>query len=360
MENQPLAVIVLAASPGRRMLSQQPKVLHPLAGLPLAAHVLHTLTSIAPARTVLVVGKGIEQVRVALGSHYGPDNNLLLEYASQEDQLGTGHAVLMAEPLLRDHKGPILVLYGDTPLLRAETLASMLSRHRQGSASLTLLTCIAADPTGYARVARDQNGALLGVIEERSATLVQRAISEVNSGVYLFDSAWLWPHIEMIEVNPQGEYYLADLVGMAIQEEQSRKPARPDTSRRTPSSIITFTLEGLDEVLGIKTRAQLSRAEQIVQQRLRQKWMDNGVTIFLPDTVYLGMDVAIGSDTVLYPGVVLEGKTIIGAGCVIGPNTYINNSTVEDNCRVMSAVVDSTTVQSGANLKPYTHLGPNQ
>src|SRR3954454_17646617 len=231
MDSQPLAVVVLAAGLGTRMVSQQPKVLHRLAGLPLAAHALRAIEPLGPFRTVLVVGHGADQVQATLGDSYGPEGRLSVEYAAQPEQLGTGHAVLMAEPLLRDFDGPVLVMYGDTPLLRSETLASLLARHRQSGATLTLLTSIASDPSGYGRILRDQNGGLLGVVEERLATLVQRAISEVNSGVYIFESSWLWRHLEQIEMNAQGEYYLTDLVGIAIEEDRTRRPARPDPNR---------------------------------------------------------------------------------------------------------------------------------
>ncbi|MFL5735108.1 MAG: NTP transferase domain-containing protein, partial [Chloroflexia bacterium] len=286
MESQPLAVVVLAAGLGKRMVSQQSKVLHPLAGLPLAAHVLRALAPLSPSRTVLVVGHGAEQVQDALGHNYG-DGNLPLEYALQSEQLGTGHAVLMAAHLLQEHQGPVLVMYGDTPLLRTETLSALLARHRQMSAFLTVLTCIASDPTGYGRVLRDQNGNLMGVVEERAATLVQRAISEVNSGVYLFDSDWLWSHLDMVQLNAQGEYYLTDLVGMAIEEERLRRPVRSDGTRRGPSGVITFTLEGLDETMGINSRNQLALAEKMVQAHLRQKWMESGVTMLLIDWLFV-------------------------------------------------------------------------
>src|SRR5438105_2050416 len=153
MESQPLAVVVLAAGLGKRMASQQPKVLHTLAGLPLAAHVLRAIAPLSPSRTVLIVGHGADNVQATFGHNYG-EQNLPLEYAVQDEQLGTGHAVLMAATLLRDHHGPVLVMYGDTPLLRTETLSSLQGRHRQMGAFLTMLTCIASDPTGYGRVLR--------------------------------------------------------------------------------------------------------------------------------------------------------------------------------------------------------------
>lgn len=355
MESQPLAIVVLAAGLGKRMVSQQPKVLHRLAGLPLAAHVLRALVPLSPSRTILVVGHGAEQVSSTLGNSYS-DGSLPLDYVLQSEQLGTGHAVLMAAPLLREYHGPVLVMYGDTPLLRSETLASLVARHRQSGAFLTMLTCIADDPSGYGRVLRDQQGSLLGVVEERAATLVQRAISEVNSGVYLFDSDWLWPHLDMVELNAQGEYYLTDLIGLAIEEERMRRPPRPDSIRKSISGVITFTLEGLDEAMGINSREQLAQAEKIVQTHLRQQWMDAGVTMLLSETVYLGMDVQIGADTVLYPGVILEGRVQIGSGCVLGPNTHVVDSKIGDNCRIVSSTIEASTLESDVIVGPYSHL----
>jgi bifunctional UDP-N-acetylglucosamine pyrophosphorylase/glucosamine-1-phosphate N-acetyltransferase len=365
MESQQLAVVVLAAGLGKRMVSQQPKVLNPLAGLPLAAHVLRALVPLNPSQTVVVVGRGADQVKTALGDGYGPDNAYSIEYVTQQEQLGTGHAVLMAEPILHDYRGPVLVMYGDTPLLRSATLSALMNRHRQARAVLTMLTCIAADPSGYGRVVRDQGQNLVGVVEERAATLVQRAISEINSGVYVFDAQWLWPHLEKIELNQQGEYYLTDLIGMAVKEDRDGAGGPHDAARRgsSPGSyavggVITFTLDGLDEAMGINSRVQLAEAEHIVQHRLRQKWMEVGVTMLLPETVYLGIDAVIGADTVLYPGVVLEGQTYIGSNCMIGPNTHVVNSTIGDDCCIVASMIEGSKLERGVTVGPYSHLRP--
>lgn len=358
MESQPLAAVILAAGLSKRMLSQQPKVLHRLAGLPLAAHVLRALAPLNPSNTVVVVGHGANEVRAALGDTYGPDNTLPIHYALQAEQLGTGHAVLMAEPLLQGYHGPVIVVYGDSPLLRSATLSALLNRHRQAQPHLTMLTCIAPDPTGYGRVVRDQQQNLLEVVEERNATLVQHAISEINSGVYVFDADWLRTHLQELKLNAVGEYYLTDLIGMAIRDERTR----PQVGRRpvtdVPKGVVTFTLEGLEEAMGINSRDQLAEAEKILQSRLREKWMHQGVTMLLPETIYLGLDVNMGPDTVLYPGVILEGQTQIGSGCVLGPNTHIINSSVGEDCRVISSMLEGTTVERGVTIGPYSHMRP--
>lgn len=364
MESQPLAVVILAAGLGKRMASRQPKVLHSLAGLPLVSHVLRAVAPLSPSRTVLVVGHGGDEVHATLGDSYGPNGSLPIEYITQPEQLGTGNAVWMAEPLLRGHNGPALVVYGDSPLLRPATLSALVSRHLQAQPHphITMLTCIAANPSGYGRVVRDQHQNLLGVVEESEATLAQRAISEVNSGVYVFDAQWLWPHLDKIKLNRQGEYYLTDLIGMAIQEEREHYTSA-SSGRHTPDQreggVITFTLDGLEEAMGINSREQLAEAEQIVQTQLRQKWMQAGVTMLLPHTVYLSMDTQIGADTVLYPGVILEGRTVIAPNCVLGPSTHIIASMIGERCRIVASMIEGSTLERGVTVGPYSHLRAN-
>jgi len=355
--NPPLAAVVLAAGLGKRMVSQQPKVLHRLAGLPLAAHALRALAPLNPSHTVVVVGHGAEQVRSTLGSSFGPDDSLSITYAEQPEQLGTGHAVLMAEPALQGYKGPVLVMYGDSPLLRTDTLSALLSKHKQATANLTMLTCIAEDPSGYGRVIRDRNQGLIAVVEDRNASLTQRAISEVNSGVYIFDAEWLWPHLDRVELNPRGEYYLTDLIGMAI-EEKGQKGEQGNAGRRSTQSVVTFTLEGMEEAMGINSKLQLAQAEEIIQARLRRSSMEAGVTMLLPETIYLGMDVHIEPDTILYPSVILEGKTTIGSGCILGPNTHVIDSQIAENCRIVASMIEGSQIDQGVTIGPYSHLRP--
>src|SRR5688500_16063398 len=359
MDSQPLAAVVLAAGLGKRMVSRQPKVLHRLAGLPLVSHVLRALAPLSPTRTVLVVGHGADLVRKAAGDTYGPTDSLTIDYAHQAEQLGTGHAVRMAEPLLRDHRGPVLVLYGDRPLVRPSTLSPLLARHKQARPRVTMLTCIAEDPTGYGRVVRDQHGNVQTVVEERNATLVQRAISEVNSGVYVFEHDWLWRHLDAVTLNPQGEYYLTDLIGMAIAEEKARAaPQSQASGARRNGGIVTYTLDKLDEAMGINSKLNLAQAETFVQARLRQTCMEAGVTMLLPETIYLGMDVEIGPDTLIYPGTILEGNTRIGARCSVGPNSHIIDSKVGDDCRIIASTLEGSIIEHGVTMGPYSHLRP--
>ncbi|HEX8228003.1 MAG TPA: bifunctional UDP-N-acetylglucosamine diphosphorylase/glucosamine-1-phosphate N-acetyltransferase GlmU [Chloroflexia bacterium] len=358
MESQPLSVVVLAAGLGKRMQSRQPKVLHRLAGLPLAAHVLRALAPLSPTHTVLVVGHGAEQVEDTIGNSYGLDGSLPITYARQPEQLGTGHAVLMAREALRGYHGPVLVLYGDTPLIRTDTLNQLLSRHRQSRPHVTMLSSIVQDPTGYGRVARDKDQNVLAVVEERNANMVQRAINEINSGVYVFESDWLWTSLHSLGPNQvNGEYYLTDLIGMAIKEERGTGTTSSlAVGARGKRRLLTFTLDGIEETMGINSRAQLAEAEAIVQGRLRRQWLEAGVTMFAPDTVYLGMDVHLDPDTMLYPGVILEGATRIATGCVLGPNTHIISSTVGENCRIVASMLEGSTVERDVSIGPYSHL----
>lgn len=360
MESQPLSVVVLAAGLGKRMQSRQPKVLHRLAGLPLAAHVLRALAPLSPTHTVLVIGHGADQVEATLGSSYGLDASLPITYANQPEQLGTGHAVLMAREALRGFHGPVLVLYGDTPLIRTDTLNQLLSRHRQNRPHVTMLSAIVEDPTGYGRVMRDKDQNVLAVVEERNASLTQRAINEINSGVYVFESDWLWNSLQGLQPNqPSGEFYLTDLIGMAIKEERGTGTTSSlAMGARGKRRLLTFTLDGMEEAMGINSRAQLAEAEVIVQGRLRRQWLEAGVTMLLPESIYLGMDVHLDPDTVLYPGVILEGTTRVATGCTLGPNTHIINSTIGENCRIVTSTIEGSTVERNVTVGPYSHLRP--
>jgi bifunctional UDP-N-acetylglucosamine pyrophosphorylase/glucosamine-1-phosphate N-acetyltransferase len=251
----------------------------------------------------------------------------------------------------------VLVLYGDTPLIRTDTLNQLLSRHRQSRPRVTMLSSIVQDPTGYGRVVRDKDQNVLAVVEERNANMVQRAINEINSGVYAFESDWLWNSLHSLAPNEvNGEYYLTDLIGMAIREERGTGTSSVAMAARGKRRLLTFTLEGIEETMGINSRAQLAEAETIVQGRLRRQWLEAGVTMLAPDTVYLGMDVHLDPDTMLYPGVILEGATRIATGCVLGPNTHIISSTVGENCRIVASMLEGSTVEREVSIGPYSHL----
>jgi len=330
-----LGAVVLAAGQGTRMRSRWPKVLHPLAGEPMVCHALLLAQALGAGPVVLVVGYGAEQVQEASA-------DFDVAYALQEEQLGTGHAVLQALPHLEGQVDRVLVFYADMPLLRAETLAHLVARHEETGATLTLLTVVNEDPMGFGRVLRDASGRVSAVVEERDCTPEQRAVRELNCGAYVFQAAWLWENLPRLEQNREkGEYYLTDLVGMASAQ------GEPVEAVRT---------EDVEEALGINNRVHLARAEAIMRHRINERWMLEGVTLVDPATTHIQASVTIGEDSVIWPNTFLLGKTAIGQGCEIGPGSWIVDSQVGDGCRVMASVLEEAVMEEGSNIGPFSHL----
>jgi bifunctional UDP-N-acetylglucosamine pyrophosphorylase/glucosamine-1-phosphate N-acetyltransferase len=344
------AAVVLAAGKGTRMRSTMPKVLHRVAGLPLLAHVLNAIDSISSAsafaplqtkttghRPIVVLGYGADQVETAFGER--------CLYALQQEQSGTGHAVLAAEKVVNElHPLPrtILVCYGDTPLISGEILARVLFEHLTNQATLTFLSAIAEQPSDFGRVVRDANGQVCEVVELKRATEEQKRIIEVNSGVYCFDRSWLWTALRSLPRNASGEYYLTDLVGIA--SSQGRKIA---------------TVSGtFDETIGINDRVQLAAAERLLRLRVLERLMYAGVTIIDPATTYIDADVEVGPDTVILPGTMITGKTRIGSMCHIGPGSTIDQSVLGDGCIVRNSIVEETTLEDGVRVGPFSHCRP--
>jgi len=341
------ATVVLAAGKGTRMRSTLPKVLHPLAGVPLLAHVLNAVEAIpsslafAPyvklpssSRPIVVLGNGATQVEAVFGER--------CLYAIQEEQLGTGHAVLAArnaveklEPLPQ----VVLVCYGDTPLVRSEILARVLVEHQERQATITFLTAHASLPSDFGRVVRDADGRVLEIVEVKRATEEQRRIDEVNSGVYCFDRSWLWPTLEALPRNASGEFYLTDLIGIA--GAQGREIA-----------TVTGTL---DEAIGINDRVQLAAAGKLLRHRILEQHMYAGVTIVDPDTTYIDADVSIGPDSVILPGTLITGKSRIGSACQIGPGTTIDQSIIGNHCIIRNSVLEEATLEDGVSVGPFSH-----
>ena len=341
------ATVVLAAGKGTRMRSTLAKVLHPLAGVPLLAHVLNAVEAIpsslafAPyaklpssSRPIVVLGNGATQVEAVFGER--------CLYAIQEEQLGTGHAVLAArnaveklEPLPQ----VVLVCYGDTPLVRSEILARVLVEHQERQATITFLTAHAALPSDFGRVVRDADGRVLEIVELKRATEEQKRIDEVNSGVYCFDRSWLWPTLEALPRNASGEFYLTDLIGIA--GAQGREIA-----------TVTGTL---DEAIGINDRVQLAAAEKLLRHRILEQHMYAGVTIVDPDTTYIDADVSIGPDSVILPGTLITGKSRIGSACQIGPGTTIDQSIIGNHCIIRNSVLEEATLEDGVSVGPFSH-----
>jgi bifunctional UDP-N-acetylglucosamine pyrophosphorylase/glucosamine-1-phosphate N-acetyltransferase len=332
------------------MCSNLPKVLHQVAGLPLLAHVLNAIddipttaafaelpTTYGAHRPVVVVGYGAEHVAAQFGER--------CSYALQEEQLGTGHAVLMAQEevnALQPLPDTVLVCYGDTPLVSAEVLARLLVEHHARQATVTFLTGQAELPSDYGRVVRDAQGRVLEIVEVKRATPEQLQIREVNSGVYCFERSWLWTELARLPRNPSGEYYLTDLIGLAGAQ----------------GHVIATVTGSLDETVGINNRVQLAEVEQLLRRRILERHMYAGVTILDPATTYISAEVEIGRDTVILPGTILSGATRIGSSCRIGPYSTIEHSVIGNNCVVRQSVLEETTFEDGVSIGPFSHCRP--
>ena len=333
-----LYVAVLAAGKGTRMRSSRPKVLHSAAGLPLIEHVLRTADTLGPRAVVIVVGHQAGQLQEALAKRLG------LRFAVQEPQLGTGHALLQTEPALKGAKGTLLLLSGDVPLLRRETLQRLVRTHEECSAAATVLTAVVQNPDGYGRIVRE-SGRVVAIVEHKDASPHERTITEINSGVYAFDLAPLFSALRSIgSSNAQNEYYLPDLV-------------RIYRSRGLP--VETVTVDGADEILGVNSRKELAHVATILNSRKNDELMAAGVTLVDPATAYIGADVSVGPDTVIHPGVFLEGATRIGSGCEIHSGVRLVNSSVDDKATIYNfCVIIDSHIAGGAQVGPFAHLRP--
>jgi bifunctional UDP-N-acetylglucosamine pyrophosphorylase / glucosamine-1-phosphate N-acetyltransferase len=328
-----LSAVILAAGQGTRMKSSLPKVLHPLLGRPLAVYVLEAVREVTHSTPVLVIGHQAEQVREALGAQ--------ADYVLQAPQLGTGHAVMQAEALLAGKTDLVLVAYADMPLLTAHTLGGLVELAQSHPAPLSMLTVTASEARGFGRIVRDANGQVSGIVEEAQATPDQLNIHELNPGVYCFRGEWLWEALKRIQLSPKGEYYLTDMVGLAVRE---------------GLAIQTLDVEDPDETIGINTRLHLAQAEGILRRRINERWMLAGVSMVDPGSIYIEPGVTLGQDTTLWPGTYLHGDTRIGSGCVIGPHTIIKDSQVGDSCTLLASVVEGAVLEDHVTMGPYCHL----
>ncbi|NHN35081.1 bifunctional UDP-N-acetylglucosamine diphosphorylase/glucosamine-1-phosphate N-acetyltransferase GlmU [Paenibacillus agricola] len=328
--------IVLAAGQGKRMKSKLYKVLHPVCGKPMVGHVVQALERIQAGRTVVVVGHGADKVKAYLGDR--------AQYAMQEQQLGTGHAVLQAEALLGEEDGLTVVLYGDTPLITSDSLLAMIKLHQDKGAAATVMTAIMEDPSGLGRIIRDEAGRVSRIVEQKDCNEQEREVKEINSGMYCFTNRKLFKALNQVtNHNAQGEYYLTDVLGIMVGEQEVVE------AYCTPDAM---------ETLGVNDKVALSDAERLMRARINRSHMLNGVTLMDPLNTYIEADVQIGADTVVLPGSIIKGQTVIGEDCVIGPLADITDSQVADGVQVKYAVLSEAVVGNQTAIGPFAYLRP--
>ena len=326
-------VIILAAGEGKRMLSETPKPLHKLMGKSLVELLLAATHDLAKNPPVMVVGYGAEQIRETLGNK--------VRYVEQGKLLGTGHAVQQAKGLLQGTSDLVLVVYGDMPLLSENTLGRIIQTQEHHQGPITILTVESDNPRGFGRISRDSSSKIQAIVEEADADPDQLQITELNAGVYCFQSTWLWTALESLELSPKGEYYLTDLVALAVEQ---------------GLSVQSVQVPDRDELIGINTRVHLAEAGQILRRRINRDWMLAGVTIIDPNSTYIDPDVKIGSDTVILPNTYLQGNTILGQKCLIGPDTRIYASEIGDACEIEYSVIEQSRIEKGVDIGPFSHL----
>jgi bifunctional UDP-N-acetylglucosamine pyrophosphorylase / glucosamine-1-phosphate N-acetyltransferase len=331
-----LAAVVLAAGLGTRMKSRTPKLLHQLCGRPMVAYVVDAGRVATGMRPLVVTSPATAAVREALGAD--------VDFALQAEPRGTGDAVAAALAALPDDLDEILVLTGDVPLLEASLLSELIDERRLDEAAIALIAVDAVEPGDLGRVVRDDAGAVDRIVERKDATDEELAVSEVNSGLYAFDAAWLRERIGSLRPSPKtGELYLTELVELA---------------RRDGRLVVAMTVEDDGRLTGINDRAELAQAEWDLRSRINAAAMRSGVTMRDPSTVYLDSTVTISEDVTIEPNVILRGRTSIGSGCVIGAGSQIVDSTIGADCTVWASVVESSTVEDGVRIGPFSHLRP--
>ncbi|HOK42480.1 MAG TPA: bifunctional UDP-N-acetylglucosamine diphosphorylase/glucosamine-1-phosphate N-acetyltransferase GlmU [Thermoclostridium caenicola] len=330
-----LVTVILAAGAGTRMKSHTAKVLHKICGQPMLAYVMDAARKAGSGEIIAVLGHQAEQVKEAVKD---------VAFVLQEQQLGTGHAVMQARPLLEGKSGTVLVLYGDTPLITGDTLKQAYEVHLESKNRVTVITARVQDPTGYGRIVRDGDGRIRAIVEHKDATEEQRAIQEINSGMYFFEIPALLKALDRLNnANSQGEYYLTDTIEIILSDN---------------GSAGAYLIGDSTEILGINDRIQLAEAERIMHDRIVQTHMKNGVTFILPETSVIAPQVEIGRDTVIYPGTILEGSTRIGEQCVIGPYSRIVDSTIGNDVHVMNSVILESEIRAKTKVGPFAYLRP--
>ena len=332
-----LVAVILAAGKGTRMRSKYPKVLHKVGGKPMLQHVIDAATVAGCDEKVVIVGHEAELVEKMVGSQG--------KIALQAEQLGTGHAVMQTAEALKGFTGTALILCGDTPLLEGEELKKFCEAHKASGAAATVLTAVMDDPFGYGRIVRDEKGNVQAIVEQKDATEAQKAIKEINTGIYCMECPLMFDVLATLtNDNAQGEYYLTDVLEKLNQAGQK------------VGGVVT---EDSDMVMGINSRKQLSVAEGVMRQRILDKLMDNGVTIMDPASTFIEGSVKIGRDTIIYPYTWLEGNTVIGEDCEIGPNARFTNVKIGNDNHLQFIYGHDCEVKNHVTAGPYVHLRPD-
>jgi len=327
------AVILLAAGKGTRMKSKLLKVLHPLAGKPMLWHSLQEVSKATTEKPTVVVGYQADRVTEIFDGQ--------AEFVLQEEQLGTGHAVMQARPQLEGKADLVMVLLGDMPLLKAETITRLVEKQAANDGPISMLTVIAEDPRGFGRIVRNQHGEVEAIVEEADCTPEQLEIKELNISLYCFKADWLWQNLPRIPISAKGEYYLTDIIAIA---------------RQQGLPVQAEVISDPQEALGINTRVHLAEAEAVIRRRINEAWMLEGVTMIAPDTIYIEAGVRIGQDTVIYPNTHLEGETVIGEDCEIGPNAIIRQSHLGNGCQVAASLIEFARLEDHVDVGPFAHL----
>ena len=329
--------VILAAGMGTRMKSKMPKVLHKVCGKPLSKWVIDASKAAGADKVCAVVGHKAETVKEVLGD--------VCEFALQAEQKGTGHAVMQAIDVIKNSKGEVVILNGDTPLITAETINKAIEYHKNNGNQATVITAILDDATGYGRIVRDNDGSVLKIVEQKDASEEEKKINEVNSGMYVFDAQSLVYALDKITPNnAQGEYYLTDTLEILLS---------------AGKKIGGYAISDNDEIRGINDRVQLNEAEKIMQKRINEYHMRNGVTMRNPESVYIEDGVEIGNDTEICQNVTIKSGTKIGSDCVIGSGSMLNRAVIHDGVDVLSSVILESEVDEGTHVGPFAYIRPN-